>query len=331
MSEIYDPQALLEEIESLEAGKPRLMGIRRAIEEADRAKDEDHSFIFRYEYVKESTFDGDHYDSILMFPELLAKFDAMEERGHKFAYMMLGAYEWILQDGICFYQISAQAFDDYFDDYRRRAMQFGKSAHMYLLLCMERLRHGFADRISGIMKFFREITYNGMTLYQAHESVKYELFSGNFELAQRYAEIVFREGEKASEGEVPGKTYGYFMEYYYHRGEYEKAAKYADKMLPHIKNGNTFFFDEYFSLAVDTFRITDNARAYELWKKYNPSYLECKNPALRFFWDAVSHRLFNESDPNLSKKYYEAAKELGEKFDKRNGNSFYLDFLNREI
>jgi len=73
---MYNPQELLEEFENLEAGKPRLMGIKQAIEEADRAKDEDHSFIFRYEYVKESTFDGDHYDSILMFPELLAKFDA---------------------------------------------------------------------------------------------------------------------------------------------------------------------------------------------------------------------------------------------------------------
>ena len=329
MHDAYNPQALIEEYEDLEPGKPRMMGIKRAIEEADRAKDEDHSFIFRYEYVRESTFDGDHYDSILMMPELLVKFDAMGERGYKYAYMMLGAYEWILQDGICFHQISAQAFDDFFEDYRKRAMHFGKSPHMYLLLCMERLRHGFSDKISEIMKVFREITYDGITLYQLHESVKYELFSGNFELAQKYAEIVFREGEKSSEGEIPGKTYGYFMEYHFHRGEYEKAAKFAEKMLPHIKNGNTFFFDEYFSLAVDVFRITDSARAHELWKNFNQDYVTCKNPALKFFWDAVSCRLFKESDPKLSEQFYETAREIGEKFDKRNGNSFFIDFLNR--
>jgi hypothetical protein len=161
-----------------------------------------------------------------------------------------------------------------------------------------------------------------------HESVKYELFSGNIELAQRYAEFVFREGEKSSEGEIPGKTYGYFMEYHFHRGEYDKAAVFAKKMLPHIQNDNTFFFDEYFSLAIDTFRITDNSLAHELQQKYAKDYDECKNPALKFFFSAVSARLLKESDPKSSSRYYETALELSEKFDERNGNDFFSKFLN---
>jgi len=324
---MYNPQELLEEIENLEAGKPRLMGIKRAIEEADRAKDEDYSFIFRYEYVQESTFGADHYDSILMFPELLTKFDAMGERGYKFAWMMLGAYEWVLQDAIYFYQVSAQSMKNYFEDYLKRAMQFGKSPHMYLLILMESLRHGNADKIPEIMRVFREVTYEGMTLYHMHESVKFELISGNFEIAQKYAEFVFREGEKEPQAEIPGKTYGYFAEYHLNRGEYEKAAYFADKMLPYITDGSSFFFYEYFTLAIDIFRITDNPRAHELWKKFNPNYADCKNPALRFFWGAVSYRLFKESDPELSRQYYETAKDIGEKFDKRNGNSFFIDYL----
>jgi hypothetical protein len=323
----YDPQGLIAEYMDLEPGRLRLKGIKRAIEEADRAKDENNAFIFRYEYIHESTFFGDHYDSILMMPELLAKFDAMGESSYEFAWMMLGAYEWVLQDAICFHQVSAESFDNFFDDYCKRAMHFGKSPHMYLLLCMERLRHGFADRIADIMPSFRALTNNGMTLYHMHESVKYELFCGNVEAARRYADIVFREGEKESQAEIPGKTYGYFMEYHMHRGEYETAAEFAKKMLPHIKDGNTFFFDEYFSLAVDIFRATDNALAHELWKKYNGDYEECKNPALKFFWCAVSYRLFKESNPELSRQFYVVAKELGGKFDKRNKNNFFSDYL----
>jgi hypothetical protein len=326
-SDKYEPQALLKEIDSLEPGKPRLMGIKRAIEEADRAKDNDHAFIFRYSYVQESTFGADHYDSILMFPELLTKFDAMQEQGYKFAHMMLAAYEWVLQDAIYFYQVSAESMDKYFKDYLKRAMQFGKSPHMYLLILMESLRHGNADKIPEIMKVFREITYSGMTLYWMHESVKFELISGNNETARRYAEFVFSEGEKEPQAEIPGKTYGYFAEYHLQRGEYEEAAKFADKMLPYITDGSSFFFYEYFTLAIDIFRITDNARAHELWKKFNPNYAECKNPALKFFWSAVSYRLFRESDPDLSRQYHETAKELSEKFDKRNGNSFFRDYI----
>jgi hypothetical protein len=327
MDNIYDPQALMEEYDRLDSGKPRLMGIKRAIEEADRAKDEDFSFVFRYEYVEESTFGGDHYDSILMFPELIAKFDAMGERGYKHAFQLLSAYEWVLQDAIYFYQVSAESLDKYFADYQKRAMKFGKSSHMYLLILMESMRHGNTEKIPEIMRVFREITNDGMTLYELHESVKFELISGNYEIACRYAEFVFREGEKNPEAEIPGKTYGYFAEYHLKRGEYEQAAKFADKMLPYITDGNSFFFYEYFALAVDIFRITDNARAHELWGKFNANYSDCKNPALKFFWGAASYRLFKESDSHLSRQYYETAKEIGGKFDKRNGNSFFCDFL----
>jgi hypothetical protein len=332
---VYDPEALIDEIESLEPGKLRLMGIKRAIEEADRAKDEDYSFLFRYEYVQESTFGGDHYDSILMFPELLVKFDAMGERGYKFAMMLLGAFEWVLQDAIYFYQVSQESMDNYFKDYLKRAMMFGKSPHMYLLILMESMRHGNADKIPEIMKTFRRITNDGMTLYEMHESVKFELISGNVELALRYAEFVWSEGEKEPQAEIPGKTYGYFAEYHMNRGEYEKAANYADKMLPYITDGSSFFFYEYFTLAIDIFRVTDNLRAHELWKRFNPNYEDCKNPALRFFWGAVSYRLFKESDKEsdkkLSQRYYTTARKIGEKFDKRNGNDFFCDFLDMEI
>jgi hypothetical protein len=327
---MYNPQELTAQYENLDSGRPRLMGIKRAIEEADRAKDEDYAFIFRYEYVQESTFGGDHYDSILMFPELLTKYDAMEERGYKFAAMMLGAYEWVLQDAIYFYQVSAESMKNYFEDYLKRTMQFGKSPHMYLLILMESMRHGNSRNIPEIMKIFRQITDNGMTLYWMHESVKFELISGNIETARRYAEFVFSEGEKEPQAEIPGKTYGYFAEYHLQRGEYEEAAKFADKMLPYITDGSSFFFYEYFTLAIDIFRITDNKRAHELWEKFNPNYAECKNPALRFFWSAVSYRLFKESDSKLSTQYYETAKEIGGKFDKRNDNNFFIDYLNRK-
>jgi len=239
----------MNEFDGLSSGKPKLMGIKRAIEEADRAKDEDYSFLFRYEYIEESTFWGDHFDSVLMFPELLAKFDAMGERGYKFASMMLCAYEWILQDSTYFYQVSLDALDNFFKDYIKRAQLFGKSSKMYLLLVMERMR--FIERSKDFtqeLQLFYDATRNGMTLYELHELLKFELCNDNLEVALKYSEVVFYEGEKEPQGEVPGKTYGYFADYHLQRGEHDEAAKYADKMLPHmIDNGNPIFFDEYFT------------------------------------------------------------------------------------
>ena len=248
---------------------------------------------------------------------------------------MLSAYEWILQDSTYFYQVSLEDQDRFFDDYIKRAGFFGKSPKMYLLLLMERYRFmGHAGRgalIKSVLQMFYINAMTGMNLYEMHECIKFELYAGNIEIANKFADIVFREGIKEPQGEIPGKTYGYFAEYHIQRGEYDLALEYVEKALPFMVDENLLFFDEYFIFAIEVFRLKAPARARKLWEDHKSAYDNCKNTAINFFFAAASYRLLkssdNPEDVEKSKKFYETALEIGKKFDKRHDNKFFCNYL----
>lgn len=333
----------------------KLRYLKTCTAEADRQQDWQNAFELRYRYIKESCFNDDKFRAILMFPELMSVFDAhfdiLEERITSF----MIAFKWIIEDSADFHTISLEMVKKYFDEFKKRCQQYGYSLRTYYMKLMSVYSKIDVAKTIEYQKLFRKEKRDNLSDCHACElssDIKIELEYGSEEKAVKMIHDMHR--RNISCAEVPEVTYGKCVEHFTKIGRLDEAEYYAELLLPMIKDNNTYFAEMSYIILIKTF--TDPNKAFELFNRCLPVYIKMKNQNMRFCFENSAYRffrivsenniptvntkmpkqfeLYNDSDEydtkELSEYFYRLAQETAQKFDARNGSTYYTDLLEYE-
>ena len=338
-------------LNSLSHGDDRLDYYKKCIAEADAEKDY-HSMIWlRHDYIEESVFHDDSFKAIIMFPEFMKLFD--EHPGEMKPSSFMFPFKWILEAGDEYYQMSLEQIESYFERFKEYIEKFGYTMRTYYYKKFQ--IYQYIDKDIALKAF------DEMDKYERTEISDCKACEGN---GKARKEMRFGSEKKAVEmlndmldknmtcAEVPQVTYGAFAYEFAKRGMYEEAVHYAELMLPMIKGDETNYAT-HVSHIIELKTITDPNGAFELFCRCAGKFSRIKNPSYRFSFACAAYRFFarlveagntelnmrlssdfeffNEDGTydcaDLRDKYYAVAKDLAEKFDKRNGTDYFSSDL----
>lgn len=358
--DVYVPEEWKQAYENVEHGKAKMAAIRSAIAAADSHEDTPFQIFFRLELCRESCFYGDCMDMMVIFPEALAIADRypetpstcfdsgyLDEMDH-----ILWVYKWVLEECSNFYQIPMSDCLKFFEDFKRRSQAYGynlRPYYYYLYMFYEKI-----DQVKSREAFqaFEKIPRDDNCDCRACErnvTINYYLQGGQMERAAELAEeienFVLMCGHDRREAWLRLKRY--YMEYYLRLRDFEEAEKYC-RILERQTLKDTEFqrWDDF----LYCYAHRDMGKALRIYKAHWRDWEEERRPATafrcnrniaRFFQRLRTERkketikltldtafpLYQESGQyrldDLYQYYYDRAKEVAERFDKRNGADYY--------
>jgi len=339
--------------EELSDGEEKLDYLKKCIDEADREKDYILSLDLRYDYIKESVFNGDCYKAVIMFPEYMALFDKHPDKHDKEAFMI--AFKWIIEDIGDFYQITVEMAESYFEEFKKRCEMYGYSLRTYYMKKMLFYVHSKPEKAKELHELFRKSERDDLSDCEACEmshDIRMEFNFGTEEKALAMLNEMLEKG--ISCGEVPEVTYGKCIEHFTKIGAIYEAEHYSSLLMPMIRGNDNFLMETAHILLLKS--MTEPNEALALFEEYFKNYERSRNPKMRFYFEDASARFFSsllnaehtcirlrlphsfklykENDEydtdELREYFYSKAKETAEKFDRRNGDSFYADMLSYE-
>ena len=333
------------EFENYDRGEARLNAIRKAIGEADLAKDLTWQFWFRYDYIEESIFCGDRYFALICFPELLRLWqeNSSLQEDPRIAHSFLITFKWIVEAAPEFPQISRNEIDSYFREFKKELRKQGKSlSGYYMKRC---LFYMHVDKDIAAMCFYRFLdeplddSSDGRALY-FDQQAEYYLYVGEEEKALRAAKDIF--SGRLTSSCLPQATFHDFIAYYLRNRRFDEALEYARK-IEHRVNGDPYYHDIIGTLLT-LYAECDPEHACALFSRNYPDFIASKNPWLRVLFSIGASHLFEKlkdalqyyagiqipggGDPaKLGTELRQTAEELARKFDERNGTDDYMQLL----
>lgn len=356
----YNPEELKNYYEGLPHGKPRMDGIRTAIEAADKNNDVPFMVYFREEMCHEACFYGDTMYMMVVFPELLSiidKYPDTPSTQFDAAYInamdhIIWIYKWIISEGSSFYQVSMEDCLNFFEDYKKRSIAFGYNLKPYY-----RALYGFyvfdEDKRAEAFHNFEKTPRDGNSDCQACErntEIEFYLNTGDFDRAVELSEDI--ESFKLRCGDYFDawmRMKVSFLEYYINNCMFEEATEIA-LILERKINEKTEF--QVWGTIMNCYAHTKPGRALRVYKKHWRE-LKKDTPDSEFdsacnvccFWDRIKRDgketvrlqmdstfpLYNGDNiyktGDLFNYYYNIAKDIAEKFDKRNNAGSYMEEL----
>lgn len=339
---------------SLSEGKERISYLKKCIDEADKAKDFKTSLSLRYLHIKESTFNEDNLDSLIVFPEYMALFDKHPDLHDRYTFMY--AFKWIIESIMNFPQVSIEMAESYFEEFKRRCEMYGYTLKIYYMKQINFFEKIDPERVMRLLELFRAEESDDISDGKADDislEICTELDYGSEERALSLLNEMRRTGLRS--GEVPQITYGKCVEYFTKKGNFEEAEYYADLLIPMTRGTDTYYMMEMSNVMILK-AFTDPKTALSIFKRYIEYFISGKNVKFRFYFANAAYRLFktlaengyevlpvkiprtfalyNESGEynaeELSRYFRTQGEELAEKFDKRNRNTMFSDMLNFE-
>lgn len=346
---MFNPDQYMDEYLQLDEGAPRLRGIKKAIAAADAAKDAEWQFIFRDEYIHESVFHSDNVDAIIIFPEMLAIYDSHPEIQEDNRYDLMWDFKYVLEDSENYYHVPLEQMESIFKEFSERCRKYGYTQRAYKYLYEKfTMKTGrflpleqygsFADEPKDALKDCEACEQSfrvKCALLQGDEKKAKELFaplkSGIMHCA-----------------EVPEDTYAYRIRYFLQQGRYDEAAADARRLYPMIRRRMDLLDGVGILLAL--YSKVNISAGINIFRRELPNAMACRNHRMKMIFAEGAYRLFdamgddeirlvltkdfplwnadnNYSTKKISEYFYGVARDLAEKFDKRNGNSFYCDRL----
>ncbi len=365
----YDPEWIMDVLlEETGHGKPALEVLRQAIQAADRHQDIRYMFAFRIQFCRESTFYGDGMELMVTFPELLALADKYPDqpgdRRYVFRYEaehVMWVYKWILDNCMDFYQISLEDCKKFLEDYRQRCVRMGLSLRNYYSTM-----YGFywqIDREFSEQCFhkYEKLPRDGHSDCRACErnmEIKFYLDREDLKKAEKLAADI--ESFRLTCGAREKKSAWLrmkiaYMNYYMRHGDYETAQGYAKLVGRHF-SGETEY--ECWDDFLVCYAHTNIGKALNIYKSHWKEWMGLRCPmdayeadksACLFFKELQKARkgstvkihydssfpLYREDGQyqiaDLQEFHYRRAKDIAEKFDCRNGTSYYVDKLKESL
>lgn len=359
---MYNPQQLKEEFEMVEHGKSRISAIRSAIRMADENHDLMYQLGFRLDLCHESTFYEDSMDMMIVFPEALALVDKYpdipttpDKRRFKNGLdRVLQVYKWVIVTCEDYYQISYEDYLRFLEDFKQRSIAFGYNLKPYYK-CMR----GFYKCIDGELaeqyfQEFRKLPADGNGDCKACDrnyEIEYYLSIDKKDIADDLAKDI--ENFKLSCGKNNNHAWlrlkTQYLEYYMKRKDYENAMKYVRVLEQHGRKTKLTEFEEW-DIFLQCYAHTDIGKALKIYKSNWRDWYEERCPYDKLYQDVRISIFFRElgkarkgntvkldlipdfplysengiyNIQELERFYYESAKDLAIKFDKRNGTDFY--------
>lgn len=349
-------------IEQAPHGRQKMVLLRKAWELADESKDYEAQIDYRMEYMSESCFYDDALEMFIVFPEILKIHDLhVQERGYAYnSRSILWNYKWLLEEAEGFYQISVEQFELFFEDSKRRYLQNGYSLRslyqhkyiFYLNIDKEKAKEAYKE--------FTNCSRDSMSDCHACErSTEVEYFLAMGEPGRAASKAAPLIDGQLSCTEEPENALGDFLRYYNgkiadgDRDYVEPASDLCETLRRSIERKGivTFLIPQVLLF----YAMENPTKALNYYKKNWSFYEECRNPATKY-WFAVaalrflenlgekkaykmkmspSYPFYNENDTydvEMLRNYYKnAALDIADKMDKRNGTTVYIDTFYRML
>lgn len=364
---MYNPQQLKKEYDKLERGKPRMAGIRYAIEAADKNNDLPYQLYFRLDLCHESTFYDDSMDLFIVFPEALALIDKHPDipvTPYNTFYKngidhVLWVYKWVIETCEEYYQIPLEDCKRFAEDFKRRSLAFGynlKPYYEHLYVFNKKIDPDYSEQC---FREFEKLPRDGIANCAACErnvEIEYYLRHGELQKAEELSQDI-EDFTLTCGGDMIAwlRMKSHYMNYYLDRGEFEEAEIYCRMMERNLNDYTEYEQWEHFLYC---YTYTNIGKALKIYKEHWKEWLNLRCPQEIFDADMYICMFFRKLgevrkgttvklnlDPSfplyrengqypiaeLYDFYHKRALDTAEKFDKRNGTDYYKKELQKRL
>ncbi len=362
----YNPEALKNYYEELPHGKPKMDGIRTAIEAADQNNDVPFMVYFREQMCYEACFYGDTMYLMVIFPEMLSIIDRYPDTpSTQFdtAYInaldhILWIYKWLISECCNFYQVSMDDCLKFFEDYKQRSVSFGYNLKPYYraLYCFYTFdKEKQAEAFHKFEKIPRDAN-SDCEACERNTEIEFYLDKGDFGKALELSkDIEVFKLKCGNYWDAWLRMKISFFEYYLNNCMFEEATEIAGILERRINKKTEY---QVWGTIMNCYAHTKPGRALRVYKKHwKELALENATPDSTFdsacnvccFWYRIKsdgretvklqlnrtfplyseENIYNTED--LFNYYYNLAKDIAEKFDKRNGTGRYMETLVKSL
>ena len=351
---MFNAEEYISEYQQYAHGEPRVRALKKAIQAADEAKNDEWSFRFRDRLMHDSVFDTDAIDAMVIFPEMIALYDGNEElqADDDYLHMLLWDYKWVIGDIAQFTNIPLSKIEELLEDFRVRLEQNGKSLRPYVSLreTVSMTTHNMlpAEEYGKARELPVDDLKDCKACEAAHD-VRAALLLDQREKAEKFSEGLFN-GELHC-AEQPACTYGNWLEYDIKHGDYAHGRKIAKRLFPMIRHDMAMLEDN--GTLMHFYAVTDRGAGFTVFRRELRNYMNSRNHIKKFGFAHGAYRLFlhmqteelsaflpaefplynsehTYQTAELRDYFYEEAKKLADKFDARNGNTAMNDMLAAE-
>jgi tetratricopeptide (TPR) repeat protein len=340
--------------------KERLLICEELVKVADLENNMLYSFEGRKEIIRIDKFTGDGFKAILTFPKLLWAGDEYLKKSNKQREYVQFYIVWTLESMMymCddYYQVEYEKLNEIIKEYKKRCIEYGYSLRVYYkYMTLGYMELEDVEKAKEAFKKFKSCSRDEISDCEVCElrfEVKYELFLNNYEKALKLAGPIFK-GEKKCTTALP-LTYEHFLEYYINHNMLEEAKEYREKMYRLISKDELYLGNMDIQLIY--FAITNPKKGVKIFTKHLKWALSSNNGDDKFafytgawmLWESFKYKekrercklILPEDTPfykddgiylvdDIINYCREQALSIGEKFDKRNRNAVYMNFINK--
>jgi hypothetical protein len=337
-------QKLLLQRDKLSSPNDRMALLKQAINLADAHNDTEWGFDLRLDLIRDEK-DTSHCDeSLPAFAWILDAYDKNPELFNEEDF--LWEYKWMLGSVRHNSSISLEQIDSIAEDFKTRLLRNGYSLRPYYTSKAHTAL--FLDNLDDARKYIdlrNKEPRDEMSNCRACElddDVELELRLGNFEKALTVGDSMLT--KKVICTHMPFSCYCTCVKYFHQAGDMEKAYEYFQKaetdlaelydtsqiaeigimirfLTDYDKEQAWKFFEQYAHWNVDSEDYLDflfSTNVLPLFEAKRNRIILNVNPSIEWYRE---DNTYNSNE--IFKYYYKKAKNLAERFDKRNGNNYF--------
>lgn len=343
-----DFDELMEEAYMLPGGKQKMELLERAVQLADAAGDIDQGYEARSEVVECGSFNGYPMKALVAFSWQLGQFD--QNPGRFDEYTLLWSYKWILDQAPSFPDITRQQMANLLEDMKQRFQQFGYSDRTYyfynMVVANDTGDTDSAKRYQSMVQTMERDEMADCLACEQNRLVEFAVKQNDDEAVLEAAKPII-DGEMSC-GEVPHVTISKVLLPLLRLGRQKEADKLQRRGYRLIRSNRDFLLCHGEHIGYLT--QTDPIKGLEVFEENVGLALDHENPFYVMMFNGYAAALFKrlaEEDiayqvklpaayPHaseasnvaaLARRFREQALNAAARFDQRNGNRHYTDFL----
>ncbi len=341
---------LLEDAYDLPNGHAKLQLLEEAARIADSLGEVEAGYEIRGEIVETASFSGFPRTALVAFSWQLGQFDKNPEMYDE--WNLLWSYKWVLGYIASFPEIERSQIDELLEDMRRRYLEFGYSDYTYhyykFVIAMDYGELDVAEQALNQLKTMQRDDLSDCDACEQTEFVDFWVQRGNDEKALEMAKPIMK--GKMSCAEVPHVTLPKILMPLYRKGDQAEADRWEKKSYKLVHDNTDFVMA--IGEHIGYLTITDPYRALELFEKHVHWTDLNEAPIDKMLFHAYASGMFKRlaqetvqfnvklpssyphpehaTDVNrLAEHYSELATTVAGQLDRRNGNSYYSQYVAR--
>lgn len=353
----FDGEAMSIILDLLPKGAEKITALKEYIKEADEAGEAYYQLIWRYDYAYQAYFYGDPVSAMPIASEFTEIYEAnphaldnVPENGGAEAYLMITQMG--LDNVVALPQVSMEEWEDMMDRFHALVKRFNLGHKVYWWQLARFWQYIDKEKAYQYFQKFWKTGRDGLSDCRACErcyAVHMSLLAGNRKAADEYAKPL-KAGRTNFCNDAPKLYRYYYLEDALDRGDLKEATMYANQL--NVKLEKRIHDLSFFGAIIRCFAYTNLDKAVEkftsgmklalgLWDQikvydyYKGAYV-CFHELAKIKEEVTlklpeafplysKNGVYNCKD--LSQWFYGQAGIIGDKFDKRNGSTYFKENL----